>query len=41
MEAINKIKVLYNKKVVGHLGVLSDNSIGFQYDEIWQKEGFS
>ena len=41
METINKIKVLYNKKVVGHLGVLRDNSIGFQYDEKWIKEGFS
>ncbi|MBQ2717201.1 MAG: type II toxin-antitoxin system HipA family toxin [Clostridia bacterium] len=36
-----KATVEYNGKCVGYLAELSDGIIGFEYDETWQKNGFS
>lgn len=41
IEKITKLIVKYNEKIVGYLVDLSDGRIAFQYDEEWQKTGFS
>lgn len=37
----NKLKVEYQKRLVGFLILSKDNKILFQYDEAWIKSGFS
>lgn len=41
IQNVKKLVVKYNGTIVGYLAELEDNKIGFQYDEDWQKTGFS
>ena len=38
---VRKLTVKYNGKIVGYLAQLEDDSIAFQYDDEWVKNGFS
>ena len=38
---VRKLTVKYNSRVVGYLAHLDDDSIAFQYDDTWIKNGFS
>ena len=38
---VRKLTVKYNGKIVGYLAQLEDDSIAFQYDDEWIKNGFS
>ena len=38
---IRKLTVKYNDRIVGYLAQLEDDSIAFQYDDTWIKNGFS
>ena len=38
---VRKLTVKYNGKTVGYLAQLDDDSIAFQYDDTWIKNGFS
>lgn len=40
-EKIRKLTVKYNGKIVGYLAELEDETIAFQYDDEWIKNGFS
>lgn len=41
IKEIKKVTVKYNEKTVGYLAQITPSVIGFQYDEEWQKNGFS
>ena len=41
IKEIKKVTVKYNEKTVGYLAQIEPSVIGFQYDEEWQKNGFS
>ena len=38
---VRKLTVKYNGRIAGYLAQLEDDSIAFQYDEAWIKNGFS
>lgn len=38
---VRKLTVKYNGRIVGYLAQLEDDSIAFQYDDEWMKNGFS
>ena len=38
---VKKLTVKFNDEIVGYLAQLADNSIAFQYDDSWIKNGFS
>ena len=38
---VRKLTVKYNGRIVGYLAHLDDDSIAFQYDDEWIKNGFS
>ena len=40
-ERIRKLTVKYNGRIVGYLAELEDETIAFQYDDEWIKNGFS
>ena len=41
IKEIKKVTVKYNEQTVGYLAQIEPSVIGFQYDEEWQKNGFS
>ncbi len=41
IEQVRKLKVLYNGITVGYLAEVQDDRIAFQYDDAWEKNGFS
>ena len=41
IEEVKKLNVKYNGKIVGYLAELKNESIAFQYDNEWLKNGFS
>lgn len=41
METVKKLTVIYNGTIVGYLVDESEGHIAFQYDEQWNKDGFS
>lgn len=38
---VNKLTVKHNDKIVGYLKIVANDKIAFQYDDEWQKYGFS
>ena len=38
---VRKLTVKYNGRIVGYLAHLENDSIAFQYDDEWIKNGFS